>query len=75
MSVLPPPLALAPPELLVDVEPDAAGADDVVLLLLLLLELPQAATPTAKAAKLRARAEILGTWRSSRFRDGCQSRR
>ena len=62
LSVLeppPPPLALAPPELVDDVElVDEAGADDEVLLLL--LELPQAATPTARAATLRARAEILG---------------
>ena len=56
----PPPLALAPLELVDEVElVDEAGADDEVLLLLL-LELPQAATPTARAATLRARAEILG---------------
>ncbi len=55
-----PPLALAPPELLVDVELDEAGAAAEVVLLLLLEE-PQAATPTARAATLRARAEILGT--------------
>lgn len=53
----PPPPAAAPPELLDDVELDEAGADDV----LLLLEPPQAATPTAMAATLRARAEILVT--------------
>ena len=57
----PPPLALAPPELLdVEVELEEAGAADEALLLLL-FELPQAATPTARAAMLRARAEILGT--------------
>jgi hypothetical protein len=66
----PPPVPAAGVELEVD---GAGAAADDVLLLVVPLEPPHAANPSARAAALRTRAEILGTW-FPLGQDGCGGR-